>query len=802
MKYILKKGIVFVLMVALVLSLAPTAFAAESTPVTSFGLIAWQNTNAAQNPYTPSSMSFDDIYNQFLSTNDAAGIPTADMPFVFGIDANQVLQLELRQQSGELGLTDGNDATIKRNTRLILGGLPLQYPTSYTLTSPLTLEADMMIRSADNNGGYATLTFAAPITVANGSTLLIDGSDNSGSYTQPTFNPDIYVNAVESGSAIKVEDGGTLRIGAVSVQSQDGNNNPFVESDGGTVIVQEAATLSLATSEYENGLPTLDSTNNICDESANISVTVPLIKAGGDSTVRIMGGNLSSTGEEPIVVFEEESTGTLLLEGGSIENNAPLVIPEGVTLEIPVDSTATVKNIAEGATAAISLAPGAKVKMGDTSITVGNESSNSYVDNNGIARLAPGATLGDESTPMNAAVLLSDGTLIQGSEDSEPSVEIGEDGAVTITVPNGGSVTTNDGTTEIYENGGTVNQDEHGTTTPQETVVPVENVSLNRDSITLYCDSTPNTATLIANVVPENANDKSITWTTSDPSVVTVENGKVTALKPGTATITASVGGKTDTCEVVVSFAPVIPDSNPINIADTANGSVDTNLSNASRGSVITITATPDAGYVVGSVIVTGPDGRVDVERVNATTYTFVMPNGEVDIDVTFVSESAAFTDVNIGDWFYDYVQYVVANGLMEGVSDTEFAPNATMSRAMVWTILARIDGETVTGVNWVDTARAWAMANGVSDGTDANGDVTREQLATMLWRYAGEPASEYSLAAFTDASSVSEYAATAMAWAVENGIITGMTDTTIAPQGTATRAQCAAMLMRYVENV
>lgn len=114
--------------------------------------------------------------------------------------------------------------------------------------------------------------------------------------------------------------------------------------------------------------------------------------------------------------------------------------------------------------------------------------------------------------------------------------------------------------------------------------------------------------------------------------------------------------------------------------------------------------------------------------------------------------------------------------------------------------ILARIDGETVTGTNWIETARSWAMANGVSDGENASGYVTREQLATMLWRYAGEPASSYSLSAFTDADSVSSWAEPAMRWAVENGIITGVTESTLVPQGTATRAQCAAMLMRFAE--
>ena len=186
-----------------------------------------------------------------------------------------------------------------------------------------------------------------------------------------------------------------------------------------------------------------------------------------------------------------------------------------------------------------------------------------------------------------------------------------------------------------------------------------------------------------------------------------------------------------------------------------------------------------------------------------ATVFVIVIMAFEllpVLVSAVFVPATFPFVDVKTGDWFYDYVAYVYSNGLMDGTSATTFEPNANMTRAMVWAILARIDGETVTGEDWIETAREWTMANGVSDGTDADGYVTREQLATMLWRYAGEPDSDYSLSAFTDAGSVSGYAAAAMAWAVEHGIISGVTDTTLVPQGTATRAQCAAMLMRFVE--
>ena len=268
-------------------------------------------------------------------------------------------------------------------------------------------------------------------------------------------------------------------------------------------------------------------------------------------------------------------------------------------------------------------------------------------------------------------------------------------------------------------------------------------------------------------------------------------------------TFTMPANDVTLTAEWDYIVTPGDPTYRPI-IDEPENGGVTTSPSRPEAGDTVTVNPEPDEGYEVDEIIVTDKDGNpVEVTRNPDGSYSFTQPEGAVTIEVTFRPASGLpFTDVAEGDWFYDYVEYVYENGLMDGTSDTTFEPNANMTRAMVWAILARIDGETVTGANWVETAREWAMASGVSDGENANGYVTREQLATMLWRYAGEPASDYSLSAFTDAGSVSDYAATAMAWAVEHGIITGVTDTTLVPQGTATRAQCAAMLMRFVENV
>ena len=242
-----------------------------------------------------------------------------------------------------------------------------------------------------------------------------------------------------------------------------------------------------------------------------------------------------------------------------------------------------------------------------------------------------------------------------------------------------------------------------------------------------------------------------------------------------------------------------IPNTHAITVIDPANGSLKVNPSNGSAGTLITVTATPDKGYELAYI-------TVDGERITGST--FRMPDHDVTVSALFVPVSFPFTDVKSGDWFYDAVAYVYASGLMDGTSATTFEPNANMTRAMVWAILARIDGETVTGADWADTARTWAMASGVSDGTDPNGPVTREQFATMLYRYAAAKGYDVSIGestnilSYADFASISEYTIPAMQWACGSGIVTGVTDSTLVPQGTATRAQCAAMLMRFIEGV
>lgn len=238
----------------------------------------------------------------------------------------------------------------------------------------------------------------------------------------------------------------------------------------------------------------------------------------------------------------------------------------------------------------------------------------------------------------------------------------------------------------------------------------------------------------------------------------------------------------------------MIPDTYDIAVDQPAHGTVDVSLSNASQGSVITVTATPDEGYEL--VYIT-----VDGEPISGNS--FVMPDHAVEVSALFaeIGKEVNFVDVSRADWFYDYVQYVAQNGLMEGTTRTAFEPNASMTRAMFWTVLARIDGETITGDAWKTLAQTWAVESGISDGTNADALITREQMVTMLYRYAGSPvAGGMAISEFTDGASVSGYATDAVTWALSEGILTGMGDGILAPQGTATRAQAAAMLMRFVE--
>ena len=158
------------------------------------------------------------------------------------------------------------------------------------------------------------------------------------------------------------------------------------------------------------------------------------------------------------------------------------------------------------------------------------------------------------------------------------------------------------------------------------------------------------------------------------------------------------------------------------------------------------------------------------------------------------------FYDVTARDWYYSAVKYVYEKGLMDGVDVGVFAPNDTLTRAMVWTIIARAEGvDTTGGATWYAKAQEWVTAKGISDGENPNAAITRQELVTMLYRLAGEPAVSGNITA-PDASSVSTWATNAMTWAMNIGLVEGDENGAVTPTATATRAQAAALIMRYLE--
>lgn len=206
-----------------------------------------------------------------------------------------------------------------------------------------------------------------------------------------------------------------------------------------------------------------------------------------------------------------------------------------------------------------------------------------------------------------------------------------------------------------------------------------------------------------------------------------------------------------------------------------------------------------DALTTAQKALVKDYDDLQDAERL----YALLAALGEA-CDGGVSCPAFLFADVDPAQWYHAAVDYVLTEGLFKGISNTQFAPNGTMTRAMIWTVLARMDDANLAVTTpWYKSAQNWAVNNQVSDGTMPDGSVTREQLVTMLWRFMDEPQANGSLAGFSDAGKVSSWAKEAMTWAVANGVVQGVGNAngtvTLNPGATATRAQVAQMFMNFL---
>ena len=299
----------------------------------------------------------------------------------------------------------------------------------------------------------------------------------------------------------------------------------------------------------------------------------------------------------------------------------------------------------------------------------------------------------------------------------------------------------------------------------------------------------------------------------SDSSAVTVTNNAFT-MPAGHVTVTVTFKTATGGGSVGGGGGGGGGVSSNVTIDKTTNGKVTVTPTAPSKGSTVTITLTPDTGYVVGTVTVTDKDGKaVELTKVSDTKYTFTMPDGKVKVAATFTKVAdGGFTDVAADAYYADAVKWAVDKGITNGLTATTFGPNNSCTRGQMVTFLWRAAGspkasatnsftDVASGEYYYD-AVLWAVEKGITNGTTAttfspNATVNRGQTVTFLYRYAGSPAAT-GTTSFTDVAADAYYA-NAVKWAVAEEITNGTSSTTFAPASNCTRGQIVTFLYRQI---
>ena len=268
---------------------------------------------------------------------------------------------------------------------------------------------------------------------------------------------------------------------------------------------------------------------------------------------------------------------------------------------------------------------------------------------------------------------------------------------------------------------------------------------------------------------------------------------------------------------------PLSPRFN-VYVLDSKHGTVEADCRYARKGDVVTLTIKPDWGYELETLTVTDSHGyELKLTYHSNGTYTFTMPRDNVTVKAIFTVRDMPFVDVPGDAWYAGGVRYVYAHGLMNGTGNWRFSPNRTTTRAMIATILYRMEGSPrvygtsqfgdVEAGSWYEDAVIWATQNDIVEGYTSktfgpDDPITREQMAAMLYRYADYCRCDMSagryvdLSKYSDMNEISDYAIPALRWAVGEEIIQGRTGKRLAPTDTATRAEVAVMLMRFCEDV
>ena len=371
----------------------------------------------------------------------------------------------------------------------------------------------------------------------------------------------------------------------------------------------------------------------------------------------------------------------------------------------------------------------------------------------------------------------------------ERTVTLTEDTCTTTISPTASGGSSGGGSSSGGSSSGTTTETERNPDGPTTTTVTRPNGTVTETT------TQPDGSTTEVVTRTDGSSTTTVEQADGSSSVTTVDrNGQAET----TVEIPTAVVNEAEADDAAVSLP--MPPVTDVEVDREEAHTITVDLSGAEQVAVEIPVENPTPGTVA---VLVNPDGSEEVLRTCVTTDTGVLATLNSGDTIKIVDNSVDFVDVPNTHWASDYVDFAASRGLFSGTSANTFSPDTAMTRGMIVTVLSRFDNvESTGGSVWYEAGRDWAMANGISDGTGMENVITREQLALMLYRYAGSPAISGNLNAYSDGSTVSSWAEEGMIWAVQNGLISGVGNGALDPQGSATRAQVATILRQYIANV
>lgn len=686
------------------------------------------------------------------------------------------------------------------------------------------VEKDMIINTtstAGNQGGItvqntgSTVTVSGKITTAAGSAVSGIGNESDGGVT---------IN-IEEGAELKNTNAGGLGIYYPNTAELNIRGG-LISASTGVYVKSGKTTISGGTIIGTGPKANYTYRSDGADPTGDALVIETTNYPGGDPQVTITGGNFSSNNANAIgsYAIESKTPLTAFISGGYFTTDpTSYLAAEHYTVASNKDGYSYMVTTTEPTKAPVIVKDATDTALAP-SITDENTKTEiqKVINKANVDGTAESIKDSGKSAIINAAGVTSD-------EQNNKNNKITIDVKVTITAT-AANLTNNSATSSITFSAAPVATVTVNNGTPT-TGIPVSNDYLDGKEITVKLP------------LPEGFTPKQIKHTSTDGSVEYFldhyERGaKTFTIEDGCAVFTIT---KFSTFEVSGTQTYVEPSSGgpgssggsisapttyAVNVNAATNGAVAADKKTASKGTTVTVTASPSKGYVVDAVKVVDKDGKDVAVTEKDGKYVFTMPASAVTVTGSFKAETPApvalpFTDVKSGNWFYDAVKYAYEQGLMTGTSATTFAPNGTMNRAMIVTVLYRLEkSPAVTGASkftdvpagqWYSDAVAWAAANKIVNGYDETtfgpmNAVTREQMAAILFRYEQvkgleNVTLEENLNRFPDQNKISAYAIPALQWAVGQKIINGNADGTLDPTGTATRAQVAQIFTNLLNQ-